>query len=389
MRFLFNSTGDYGHFHPLAFLANALVARGHEVRFGTEQRFADRVAAAGFEVVALPDRKPTIGSEEYLAWMEQFEGKDLITCAPVILGWFWQGAVCAQSALSAEVECWRPDVIVNEQTAWAGVLAARLAGLPYVTFHFRPAPPGILAALLGEQIATDLEAIGLEGDPSLVLSDPHLALLGAPDGWFTADEFGPTSRLIRPPLFDGGDVESPDWLDSLGVERPLVYVTMGTVFNSDTALFKTIIEALLDRDIDAVVTVGPKRLGSVAAEDLGELPGRIRIEEYLAQSLVLPRASAVVAHGGYGTLMGALEQGLPVACIPQAALDNQQNAQSLARLGAGVFVEEVSRAAIGAAITSVLEDPAIRSSARSAAESIARLPDADRAAQLIEEVAGR
>jgi UDP:flavonoid glycosyltransferase YjiC (YdhE family) len=387
MRFLFTSTGDYGHFHPLAVLAQALVARGHQVRFGTEQRFAARVAEAGFDVVELPDRKPTIGSEEYLAWMSQLEGQDLLTRGPVILSWFWQGAVCAQAVLSAEVDRWQPDAIVTEQTAWVGVLAARLAGLPYATFHFRPAPPGVIAAMLGEEIVRDLEAIGLAGDPNLVTSDPHLALLGAPDDWFLENEIGPTNRLVRPPLFGGGDVAAPDWLDSLGVDRPLIYVTMGTVFNRDASLFKTIIEALADRDVDAVVTTGPRRVGTVTAEDLGEIPDNIRIEEYLAQSLVLSRASAVVAHGGYGTIMGALEQGLPVACIPQAALDNQQNAQSLARLQAGVFVDEVSEAAIKAAITSVLEDPAIIAGARSAAESIARLPDADQAAQLIEAIA--
>jgi len=387
MRILFNCTGDYGHFHPLAVLAQALKARGHEIRFASEKGFAGQITAAGFEVVPLPERDPPGRSNEWSAWIATMEKQDLATRGPAILLWFWEGAMRALPTLSETVERWRPDVIVGEQTAWAAAVAAELADLPYATFRFHPRPPGLLKAILGERIDRDLEAAGVAGDVGILETDRYLGLVGGPRGWFEEQDLGLNIQLIQPPLFAGSGGETPTWIDSLGANRPLVYVTMGTVFNRDPALFQAILDGLAASDVDALVTVGPKRPGGVSADQLGDLPDGIRVEEYVDQSLVLPKAAAVIAHGGYGTTMGALAHGLPVVCIPQAALDNRANAERVSRLGAGVIVDDASSAAIAAAISSLIGDPAPRAAAARAATSIRELPDASQTAVLIEGIA--
>ena len=52
---------------------------------------------------------------------------------------------------------------------------------------------------------------------------------------------------------------------------------------------------------------------------LGSLPGNVHVSRVIPQSLLLPRCSAVVSHGGSGTLLAALAHGLPQVCLPQAA----------------------------------------------------------------------
>jgi len=387
MRALFNCTGDYGHYHPLAVLAKALVGRGHEVRFATEQGFVRQITADGFDAVELPERDPPVGTDEWNAWMGEREREELPVRAPLILGWFWEGAMRALPALGEIIGRWQPDVIVREQTAWAGAAAAELAGLPYATFHFSPRPPGLLKAVLGERIDRDLAAVGVAGDVGILETDRYLALAGGPDGWFDESDLGPNTHLIQPPLFEPPEETVPTWLDSLGAERPLVYVTMGTVFNRDPTLFQAILGALAASEVDALVTVGPRRPGGVTPEQLGDLPAGIRVEEYVSQSLVLPRAAAVIGHGGYGTTMGALAHGLPLVCIPQAALDNRINAERVARLGAGLMVENASSASIAPAITSVIGDPERRAAAARAAASMRAQPNAGQAAALIEGIA--
>jgi UDP:flavonoid glycosyltransferase YjiC (YdhE family) len=386
MRILFNCLGDYGHFHPLAVLAKALVIRGHEVRFATEKGFASQIQAGGFDVIEVPGRDPAAGSQEWSRWTEELAGEALAARAPTVLGWFWEGAIRAVPSILEVIEEWQPNVIVREQTAWAGAIAAKLTTLPFATFYFNPRPPGGLAAMIGNEIDRDLQGLGIADGGDFLESDPHLALVGGPAGWFDQNELCRNSRTIRPPLVESRQDETPPWLALLGRNRPLVYVTMGTVFNRDPKLFQSLVDGLASCDVDALITIGKKRPGGVTANQLGDLPDGVRVEEYVDQSLVLPKAAAVIGHGGYGTTMGALTHGLPIVCIPQAALDNHANANRVVRLGAGVIIEDASAEAIAAGVSEVLANTSIASAASRAAASIATLPSADQAGSMIEEI---
>ena len=81
-------------------------------------------------------------------------------------------------------------------------------------------------------------------------------------------------------------------------------------------------------DVDVLVAVGPE--GEPAA--LGELPDNVHIERFVAQSAVLPMVDLIVQHGGTGTVLGALEAGLPQLVLPQEA-DQFFNAEILTAAG--------------------------------------------------------
>ena len=49
----------------------------------------------------------------------------------------------------------------------------------------------------------------------------------------------------------------PDWVEGLD-ERPLVYVTLGTIFN-DLSVFRVLLDALADADCNVVATIGRRR----------------------------------------------------------------------------------------------------------------------------------
>ena len=107
------------------------------------------------------------------------------------------------------------------------------------------------------------------------------------------------------------DVELPDWLTALG-SRPLVYVTMGTEFNKELAVFRAILDGLAGGRFDVVVTVGP----SGDPEALRPYADNVRIERFIPQSSLLPHAAAFVSHAGSGATLGALACRRPDARDP-------------------------------------------------------------------------
>src|SRR6185503_13419353 len=141
----------------------------------------------------------------------------------------------------------------------------------------------------------------------------------------------PASQSLRPTVYASpGSEPLPSWLAEAD-DRPLVYVTFGTVFNRDVALLARVVGALALLPVRVVVTVGP----GGDPDALGPQPHHVHVARYLPQDEILPLCAAVVSHGGSGTFLAALAAARPQLCLPQAA-DQFLNAAALERSGAGV-----------------------------------------------------
>jgi UDP:flavonoid glycosyltransferase YjiC (YdhE family) len=124
-------------------------------------------------------------------------------------------------------------------------------------------------------------------------------------------------------------------------------------------------------DVDVLVTVGPE--GEPAA--LGELPDNVHVERFVAQSAVLPLVDLIVHHGGTGTVLSALEVGLPQLLLPQGA-DQFFNAEILTTAGAGRALPNDAQqpGAIGEAVQALLDDAPERQVAARLRDEIAAMP---------------
>ena len=160
----------------------------------------------------------------------------------------------------------------------------------------------------------------------------------------------------------------PDYLAE--DERPLVYLTLGTVRNRSPVLHDAVV-ALAALPVRLLVTVGPD--GDPAV--LGDQPANVRVERWVHQPQVLEHCSVVVSHAGSGTFLGALAQGLPQLCLPQAA-DQFRNAEGGARSGAALVLrpDEAGPDAIAAAVARLLTEESFRSAAVLLAGEIAAMP---------------
>jgi UDP:flavonoid glycosyltransferase YjiC (YdhE family) len=377
-----NVMGAYGHFFPMVPLAKRLEAHGHNVVVVTREPYRDEVERFGFRVIGV-DPSAEMRQEmrhERADEIRELQGRDRLRVT--IAGFLAESRAHAHRLLEvADDE--RPDLLVRETTAWGSWLAGEVLDIPVAMFDFSPAPTGLFAHVLGDLFQEARAVFDLPPDPDLGSLDRWLTVLGAPPGWFPSECFRPTTHLVQPPEDPESTTSLPDWFASLP-DLPIVYVTLGTVFQT-AELFGVVVEALADLPISVAMTVGPK----FDIESLGALPERVHVAPFIPQALVLAHVDAVVAHGGYGSLMGALRHGRPVVSIPLAAADNHLNAARVEQLGAGISVPEDARSveAIRAAALEVLNNPTYRQRAQQIAEGINALPPFSTASELLERLA--
>jgi UDP:flavonoid glycosyltransferase YjiC (YdhE family) len=133
---------------------------------------------------------------------------------------------------------------------------------------------------------------------------------------------------IRSVAYNESNADVPAWLKAPRT-RPCVYLTLGTVLFGAVEVLSRAITEIAPLDVEILVAVGPE--GEPAA--LGELADNVHVERFVTQSEVLPQVDLIVHHGGTGTVLGALEVGLPQLLLPQGA-DQFVNAEMLTAAGA-------------------------------------------------------
>jgi UDP:flavonoid glycosyltransferase YjiC (YdhE family) len=270
--------------------------------------------------------------------------------------------------LHAAFEEWRPDLLIREQNEYASAIAADEHGVPQVRLG--------VALAAAEEASLSLAAPALErrhsGAVEAIRRSPYLTLF--PESLEDPDGDGPPEvRRFRDPA-TGPSAPLPDWWP--GDERPLVYITFGSVTGTlptAGALYAAVLEAAAELDARVLVTVGPE----TDVDALDAAAPNVRLERWVPQADVFAQASAVVCHGGSGTTLGALAAGLPLVVVPLFA-DQPENARRVAAVGAGLAVEPGPEA-MREAVAEVLGDPAYRRAARRVADELAALPPADAA----------
>jgi UDP:flavonoid glycosyltransferase YjiC (YdhE family) len=262
------------------------------------------------------------------------------------------------------VRTWQPGLIVHDSADLAAPVAAEEAGIPSVNHSFgRLVPLDIVAAAAS--------AAGLSSDPLGGMFRGIYVDIAPPSFQTEAPPAGTQVERLRPiPVEPASTERAPEWLDQLP-DRPTVYVTLGTVFN-DLLVFRVLLEALAELECNVIATVGPR---SDAAE-LAPIPENAHVERYISQSLVLPRSSVAVTHGGSGSTLAALAHGLPMLVVPQGA-DQFDNAAACEAIGTArrLLPDELTAEAAREAVGSLLEDERHRERARDLMEEVNAMPD--------------
>ena len=380
-RFLFVILPLPGHINPAAAVARALTQRGHDVAWvGSQARFGPLVG---------PDA--TI----YPTGMRPYRGQADTGMASVKS--LWESFVIPFArfilpAVDRAVDDYRPDVVVVDQHALAGVLAAERRGLPWATLatsslelgqplHNLPKVQAWIRRLMSDLwVKAGLpgaEAPDLRFSPFLVIAFTSRALTGEMS-------FPEHFALVGPAL--AGRPAGPDfpwdWLDP---QRRHVLVTVGTMAENNA----TDSTNFYARAAAALEPLGGTVQGIMIAPP-GALPGQsehIMVTPRVPLLELMPRLDAVVCHGGLNTVCESLSFGLPLIIAPLTR-DQPINAAAVVAAGAGLRVRfaRVTPDQLRAAVLTVLGDPSFRLAAGRIRDSFATAGGAAAAARRLEQL---
>jgi len=143
-------------------------------------------------------------------------------------------------------------------------------------------------------------------------------------------EFGPVSvtasnaHFVGPLLWDG--LAEDETVPDLG---EMIYCTFGgTMFDVQGA--RKIIMACAATGYSVLVSLGPN-LGKVG----DDWPANVHVRRFVHMANACARAKLVVCHGGHGSIMAALQNGVPLVCIPYN-LEQMHYSQRVQDLGCGI-----------------------------------------------------
>jgi UDP:flavonoid glycosyltransferase YjiC (YdhE family) len=390
MRVLITSISGYGHLQPLLPLAKALVEARHEVAIATGPELQHRAESAGFTAF---DVGISIDEAfERLAML--FPDQPYNRLAPSeILGWYLPhlfGEVLTPAMLGdleLLVRSWKPDIVLHETWEFASPIAAASAGIPSICQTLGLRMDDRILGSCAAAVAPLWVQRGLKPDPtaglyrSLCLDTMPLSFQHY-ESARRRDVIHPLRPIAEPPVH--GEL-LPQWIKQRR-NVPLVYMTLGTNngTNSDVSMFRNVIDGLEGMDIDVLITIG---FGKDPAT-IGPLASNAHVENYVPQSLLLPHCSAVICHGGPGTILNSLAQGLPLLILPQGA-DQYVMGDRVLEAGVGLRLvpEDVNPSSVKKSVLALLEEPPYRAGAHRLKREIAAMPGPEEVVHLIEEVA--
>ncbi|MFG3442563.1 activator-dependent family glycosyltransferase [Nonomuraea sp. NPDC047897] len=416
MRVLITTYSDASHLLGMVPLGWALRTAGHEVRVASQPRLTDAIAATGltavpvgtdhrfFETLAAGGGQDPAGEEfdlteerpERLTWEAMRDGY------AEIVPWWWSMVNKTMiDDLAAFCRWWRPDLVIWEPITFAGPLSARASGAAHARFLWSldffarmrarflrltaARPPGDRQDPLALWLGARARRLGVDFSEDLV------------SGQFTIDHTPMSLRLepvagvrtlpVRYVPYNGRAVV-PGWLRD-PPERPRVCVSLGISaaewYGGYVVPVREVLDSLAGLDAEIVLTVGEEQ-----ATRLGPVPANTRVTGYVPLHALMPTCTAMINHGGPGTVFTGLAHG-----VPQLVLPNQFDAPALAanlaarRAGLTLPAAEVTGPLVRDLLARLLEEPAFRDGAGELRREMLAMPAPNQVVPVLEELAER
>ena len=364
-------------------VAAELVKRGNDVRFYSFNEFEARIKATGAEYVPCDSYLPALTEQEEAGLKNVSTTEMTIQDIRITLS--------MNDFLDTEFKTFRPDVVYTDSVCFWGKLAALKYDVPMVvstsTFAFnqmssqymKNSPKEIAGLIFGmPRVSRELNKLKdygfkFKGLFSLVQSDNDTDSVV-----YTSKRFQPYSESFSSHyLFAGPSVLSRHKPEK--AERPLVYVSLGTVINYRPDFYSKCIEAVRGEDVDMVISCG----NAVDPASLGELPENVKVFPYVDQLEILSRASVFITHCGMNSVSESLYMETPMVLYPQT---NEQAAvaRRVTEIGAGIMLKSDTASGINKAVLELIENETYTDAARECAEDFRNCPGISAAAEFIE-----
>ena len=318
----------------------------------------------------------------------------------------------AASVLETEMEAFRavrPDYVITDSVAPWGQWAGRILGVPVVTsistFAFnrhvmafgaahgvRPTSARRLLsklrhmgqALLLHRRLSRAHGVNGPGVMGSVMGRSDLNIV------YTSRYFQPCAETFDERFQFVGPMTSRVEASSFPWEQvhasTVVYASLGTLFNADTAFYRDCFEAFAGQDLQLILSTG----ANVSRESLGVAPPNVIVASHVPQLAVLQRVKAFVTHGGMNSVSESLSYGVPMVVIPQMG-EQAIVGRRVEQLGAGLCLQkhEATAGALRTAVQQLLTEDRFRERAAAVRRSFQDAGGVARAADAILAFTGR
>jgi UDP:flavonoid glycosyltransferase YjiC (YdhE family) len=385
IRALFTCCPGFGHLYPLFPLARALRDRGATVAFLAAPALAPAVLAEGYAFIQAGP-----GMDELLR-AGRGRGLSMAATPPdqamrKVMPLFADVRVdLAFDDTAAAAKAWDPRVIVSDHADFVGPIMARVLGAPQVTAGFGPGHLPEWLMLASSAVAKHYVRLGFAPPPNAGLYDQLYLDMWPPSLQQPAFVRPSVTMMLRPEPFGRGAADGTSARPAFPGrgDRPLVVVTMGTIF-AKPGLLSTVVAGLADMDVNVLVTVGPDGDPAAVAAD----PARVRVERFIPLDTALRGCDLAITHGGAGTTLGALALGIPMVVLPQSG---DQFVIAALAVGAGaaesIAPADLDPPALCAAVRRVMTDHRYAPAACRIRDEIAEMPAPDQVATSVIEYA--
>lgn len=364
---IFFNIPAHGHVNPTLPLAGELVRRGHRVLYYNTDEFAAKIDTSGaaFRSYGFPITYDPVQIRENVFHLSVLLMDNTWKLIPRILD---------------EVRGEKPDYIIHDAMCPGGNIIARILGVPSVTsistFAFSPSSVSCSWDFTGRLVLQALKGLPLLAKSMHVAAaikkaygHSVLNVMNSTSGLnivYTSRYFQPGSDSFDDRYsFVGPSIsERPvpaDFDQSLLQGEPVIYVSLGTVFNNRPDIYVECIRSLGGIGRRVVMSVGEE----VRAEDLGEMPENFVVRSSVPQLKLLKNTAVFITHGGMNSTSEALYNDVPLVVMPQAA-EQAFVADRVSRMGAGIYLkgEPVTGERIRRAVQAVMEGEGYKKSAK-------------------------
>ena len=382
-KYVFLNMPARGHVNPTLAVVQELVRRGQEVSYYLTEEFRDVVQATGavfqpYEsklkgVPTMPPSFSSVGGAPTGSVGPMFLLEDMRYVPPQII-----------DRIRAE----QPDVIVYDfMCFWARTVIDELhvpAVATRATYasneHFnmmdqmRERMQNMPAAreMMERMSARMAEQGGSSTNPladifSVFSRAEQLNIIFIPKEFQPAAEtFDDRYLLVGPSILPRH--EAPDFpFDQLSSDRPLLYISLGSIFTNQPEFYKQCFAAFADQPWQVVLSIGKH----IDLTTLGPVPENFLLSPYVPQLDILPRTRLFVTHAGTNSVMESMYFGVPMVLIPQQP-EQQMHAQRVVDLGLGVMLDKgsVTTSTLREAVERVAHDEAYRERAQRMQQSV-------------------
>ena len=346
----------HGHTNPMLPVAAELVRRGNAVRFYSFGEFEKKISATGAEFISCDSFLPKLTEQEE-ANLKNVSATEM-TVQDIRI------TLCMNEFLDQEFKSFQPDVVYTDSVCFWGKLNAWKHHVPMVvstsTFAFnqissgymKNSPKEMAGLIFGlPRVSRELKKLEPYGFHvkslfSLIQSDNDTDSVVYTSRKFQpyAESFSDHYAFVGPSVFS-------NTLPEKEKDRPLVYISMGTVINDRPDFYRKCMDALKKLNADVIISCG----NAMNREELGTLPDNVQVYPYVDQLAVLAKADVFITHCGMNSVSESLYMAAPMVLYPQT---NEQYAvaRRVTEIGAGMMLKDDSVEGIRAAVQEILNN---------------------------------